>query len=267
MTRLAGKVAVVTGGASGIGLATVERFVEEGARVVFCDLHDGEAPSRGEDIERALGKERAIFVPCDVTDRGQLAKVIETATIAFGGLDVLFNNAGIAGGEGSILKCSEDRFERIIAVDLKAAWLGIKLATPAISTRGGGSIITTSSISAHLGMPGQGAYASAKSGVVGLTRVAATELARRNIRVNCVCPGAIATPMYFQPELGGPDASLDDVRVMLTGGQPLPRAGEARDVANAVLWLASDESSFVTGQFLNVDGGRTAEFSRSQGSR
>jgi len=287
--RLDGKVAVITGGASGIGLASVEAFVAEGAAVVFCDLppRDGRdwsdelgaagrlhhsrretgGPNDGVAIAERLG-DRAVFVPCDVTDSTQLARVIDTAVERFGGLDVMFGNAGVGGGEGSIIDCPEEIFDRTIAVDLKAVWWGIKLAAPHLIERGGGSIITTASISGLVGMPGQGAYGAAKGGVVQLTRVAAMELAPSFVRVNCICPGGVVTPIIYDSPLLPGAMDPEQLASMMATAQPIPRAGRPEDMANMAVFLASDESSFVTGQALPVDGGITAEFdARFRGGR
>lgn len=281
MGRLEGKVAVITGGASGMGLATVERFVAEGAKVVLCDLpvqsRDELAAKVGEQtaamhhtrrerggandgvaIADRLGV-NATFVPCDVTDAEQLANVIETAVTKYGGLDVMYNNAGIGGLEGSIIDCPDHVYDRVLDVDLKAVWRGIKLAAPRIAERGGGSIISTASIAAIMGFPGLAAYGAAKAGVCALTRVAAVELAPMNIRVNAILPGGIVTPiLYDSPSL--PTAlDPDMLRAGMSDMQPLKRPGEPNDIAGAALWLASDDSSFVTGQAVQVDGGFTVQ--------
>lgn len=280
-TRLEGKVAVITGGASGMGLAAVERFVAEGAQVVFCDLPAESAPdlearlgdaarlhhlrrprggaNDGEAVAERLGSS-VRFVPADVTDPEALERVVDTAVETFGGLDVMYNNAGVGGGEGSIVDCPEALFDRTIAVDLKAVWWGIKLAAPHLIARGGGSIITTASISGLVGMPGQGAYGAAKGGVLQLTRVAAMELASHFVRVNAICPGGVVTPIIY--DSGFFDAPLDPdaVRSGMASAHPIPRACEPEDIAGAALWLASDDSSFVTGQSIVVDGGQTVEF-------
>jgi len=281
MGRLEGKVAVITGGASGMGLATSERFVAEGAKVVLCDLpvqskdelsakvgaqtaalhhtrREKGGPNDGVAIADRLGV-NATFVPCDVTDAEQLAEVIDTAVTKYGGLDVMYNNAGIGGAEGSIIDCPDHVFDRVLDVDLKAVWRGIKLAAPRIAERGGGSIISTASIAAVMGFPGLAAYGAAKAGVCALTRVAAVELAPMNIRVNAILPGGIVTPiLYDSPTL--PSAlDPDMLRAGMSNMQPLKRPGEPTDIAGAALWLASDDSSFVTGQAIQVDGGFTVQ--------
>ncbi|MGH9273585.1 MAG: SDR family NAD(P)-dependent oxidoreductase, partial [Acidimicrobiales bacterium] len=272
---------IVTGGASGMGLATVERFVAEGASVVLTDLPAADfdalvdrigedraklhyrdrakdGPNDGYAIAHRLG-ETARFVPADVTVADELAEVVEVAVREFGGLDILFNNAGVGGAEGSIIDCPEPVFDRIIDVDLKAVWRGIKLAAPHMIERGGGSIISTSSGAALMGIPGLAAYSAAKGGVVALTRAAAMELAPNRIRVNCICPGGIVTPIIYQSPLMGASIDPDTLRAVLAMAHPIPRAGEPEDIANTALWLASDEASFVTGQAIAVDGGLSAE--------
>lgn len=276
--KLEGKVAVITGGASGMGLATVERFVAEGAKVVFCDI----PPGADEELERRLGpvkasvhhKERqkggphdgwviadrlgdaAHFVPADVSEKAQLAEVIDAAVSRFGGLDVMYNNAGIAAPEGDIINCSEEIFDRNVEVNLKAIWLGIKLSAPHLIARGGGSIISTASMAATDGLPGLGAYSATKAGILGLTRSACAELGPKKVRVNCICPGGICTPI--PKATFGNFIDPDALRPMLAAGQPIPRAGEGYDIAGAALWLASDDSSFVSGQIFGVDGGGSA---------
>lgn len=281
MGRLEGKVAIVTGGASGMGLATVERFVAEGASVVLTDLPPADfdslvdrigaeqaklhyrdrakdGPNDGYAIAERLGP-TARFVPADVTVADELAEVVDAAVREFGGLDILFNNAGVGGAEGSVVDCPEPVFDRIIEVDLKAVWRGIKLAAPRMVERGGGSIISTSSGAALMGIPGLAAYSAAKGGVVALTRAAAMELAPARIRVNCICPGGIVTPIIYQSPLMGASIDPDTLRAVLGMAHPIPRAGEPEDIANTALWLASDEASFITGQAIAVDGGLSAE--------
>lgn len=281
MGQLEGKVAIVTGGASGMGLATVERFVAEGAKVVLCDLpvkskdelaaeigeekaamhhtrRERGGPNDGIAIADRLGV-NATFAPCDVTDAQQLADVIDTAVTKYGGLDVMYNNAGIGGHEGSIIDCPDHVYDRVLDVDLKAVWRGIKLAAPRIAERGGGSIISTASIAAIMGFPGLAAYGAAKAGVCALTRVAAVELAPMNIRVNAILPGGIVTPILYDSPMLPMAFDPDMVRAGMTDMQPLKRSGEPTDIAGAALWLASDDSSFVTGQAIQVDGGFTVQ--------
>ena len=283
MGRLDGKVAVVTGGASGMGLATVERFVAEGAKVVLTDLPAGDfdalvdrlgedkarvhyrnrekdGPNDGYAIAERLG-DNAMFVPADVTVADELAEVVDAAVRTFGGLDVMFNNAGVGGGEGSIVDCPDHIFDRTIDVDLKAVWRGIKLAAPRMKERGGGSIISTSSDAGLMGIPGLAAYSAAKGGVIALTRAAAMEFASKHIRVNCICPGGIVTPIIYNSPIMNANMDPDTLRGVLGMMHPIPRAGEPEDIANAALWLASDDSSFVTGQAIAVDGGLSAECS------
>jgi len=253
MGRLDGKVAVITGGASGMGESTARLFVREGARVVIGDVQ----AEKGEAVAASIGPE-CVFGCGDVSSSEDVRALVRTAIDRFGALHVMYNNAGIGGGEGSIVECSEETFDRIIAVDLKAVWLGMKHALPYLIASGNGSIITTASVSGIMGMPGQGAYGSAKGGVMQLTRVCAIENAANGVRANCICPGGTLTPiLYANPNLPEP-LDPEALALRLAEIQPIPRAGMPLDIAHAALWLASDESSFVTGQSIVVDGGWTA---------
>jgi NAD(P)-dependent dehydrogenase (short-subunit alcohol dehydrogenase family) len=253
MARLEGKVAVITGGASGMGEAATRLFVREGARVVVGDLQRDRADAL---VAGLSGK--AIARHADVSRAEDVAGLVDAALTQFGRLDVMFNNAGIGGGEQLIHETPEAVFDRIVAVDLKGVWLGIKYAVPALLRSGGGSIVNTASVSALMGMRYQGAYGAAKGGVVQLTRVAAVEYAEHGIRVNAILPGGVLTPLiYANPAL--PEAMDPQiVEAQLASVQPIRRAGQPLDIANAALWLASDESSFVTGASIVVDGGWTA---------
>jgi NAD(P)-dependent dehydrogenase (short-subunit alcohol dehydrogenase family) len=253
MGRLSGKVAVITGGASGMGEASARLFVDEGARVAIGDLQ----AERAEAVAKSLG-DAAIALTVDVSKSADVKRLVDAAVARFGRLDVMFNNAGIGGSEGLIHETSEEVFDRIVAVDLKAVWLGIKHAVPHLIAAGGGSIVNTASVSAHLGIKYQGAYGAAKGGVVQLTRVAAIEYAEHGIRANAICPGGVLTPLLWaNPALPEP-LSPALVEEQLKRVQPIPRAGLPRDIAHAALWLASDDSSFVTGTTVIVDGGWTA---------
>jgi NAD(P)-dependent dehydrogenase (short-subunit alcohol dehydrogenase family) len=253
MSRLDGKVAVITGGASGMGESTVRIFVREGARVIIGDVQR----ELGESVAASIGPE-CRYVNADVSSSEDVRALVRAAVDGFGRIDIMYNNAGIGGGEGSIVDCTEEVFDRIIAVDLKAVWLGMKHCLPYLIANGGGSIITTASVSGIMGMPGQGAYGSAKGGVMQLTRVCAVENAAFGVRANCICPGGTATPiLWANPNLPAP-LDPEEVKARLVHVQPIPRAGLPEDIANAALWLASDESSFVTGQAIVVDGGWVA---------
>ena len=253
MGRLDGRVAVITGGASGMGEAATRLFVREGARVVIGDVQKAKAEALAAGLD---GK--AVALAGDVSRSADVKALVDLAIARFGRLDVMFNNAGIGGGEALIHETSEAVFDRIVAVDLKAVWLGIKHAVPIMMQAGGGSIVNTASVSALLGMKYQGAYGAAKGGVVQLTRVAAIEYAEHGIRVNAILPGGVLTPLvYANPALAQPlDPQI--VEAQLAHVQPIRRAGQPTDIANAALWLASDESSFVTGASIVVDGGWTA---------
>ena len=253
MGRLDGKVAVITGGASGMGEATTKLFVAEGARVVIGDIQREKAQA----LADSLGDD-CVAVEADVSSSEDVQALVRTAASEFGGFDVMYNNAGIGGGEGPIHECSEEMFDRIIAVDLKAVWLGMKHALPHLIERGGGSIISTASISDLVGMRGQGAYGSAKGGVIQLTRVCAIEYEDQGIRANCICPGGILTPLLYANPARATQIDPVELKRTLAGAQPIQRAGMPEDIANAALWLASDDSSFVTGQQIVVDGGWTA---------
>ncbi len=254
MGTLDGKVAVITGGASGIGAAAVRRFVQEGARVVFGDLQD----DKGAALAAEFGGQVCRFLHTDVTQSEEVRALVRAAVDGFGKLDAIYNNAGIGGGEGPITDCPDDQFDRIIAVDLKAVWLGMKHALPYLIQNGGGAIVSTASVSGLMGMPGQGAYGAAKGGVIQLTRVCAIENAQHFVRVNCICPGGTLTPIIYANPFRAHELDPEAVRAQLARTQPIPRAGLPEDIAAAALWLASDDSSFVTGQAIVVDGGWTA---------
>lgn len=252
MNELEGKVAIITGGASGMGRATSLLFARAGANVVIADLNaDG-----GEEVAKLASKSgnEAVFQRTDVSVEADLAALVERAVKTFGRLDVMFNNAGIGGAVGPLEKIAVEDWDRTQAVCLRGVFLGIKHAVAAIRAAGGGSIISTASIAGIQGYPNLHAYSAAKAGVVNLTRSAALEFARDKVRVNCIAPGGISTPILYGFS-GNDKASVD---AMLTMAQPYPRAGQPEDIANAALFLASDASQFITGQTLVVDGGAIA---------
>ncbi len=247
--RFDGKVAIVTGGASGIGAGTVRRFIDEGASVLIADLNGDQASALADELG-----ERAAALRTDVSKEEDIAAAVSEATDLFGGLDIMFNNAGFGGALGPLVEASVDDFDLTFDVLVKSVFLGIKHATPAIAERGGGSIINTASICAKRPGWGPHLYSAAKSAVLALTETASLELAESNIRCNAVCPGLIATPLY----VGNPKATeeqLAAVRESDASLQPLGRVGEPGDIAAAVAFLASDDAAWVTGQHFSIDGG------------
>jgi NAD(P)-dependent dehydrogenase (short-subunit alcohol dehydrogenase family) len=253
--RLDGKVAVITGGVSGIGLGTVELFVAEGARVIAADIQD----EKGRMLEqRFRGAVR--YVRCDVTQEGDIAAAVGLARSEFGGLDVLFNNAGISDMMREVAAIEAETWSWIFDVLVRGPALGMKYAEPLMAERGAGSIINTASIAGLQAGWGPIAYSSAKAAVIHMSRCAAAQLSPRRIRVNAICPGLIATSI-FGASLGLPREVADQMaaRVAEHGAkvQPIPNAGVPEDIARAALYLASDDSEFVTGTHLVVDGGIT----------
>ncbi len=250
--RFAGKVAVVTAGGAGIGAAAARRFAQEGAAVVVADISGRRATDVADAITKAGG--RAAGLKMDAADAGAMQAALALALDRFGRLDVLFNNAGLA--EPVRLDDTPiESWNRVLAVTLTSTFLGIKYAVPILRRQGGGAIVNTASVSGMGGDVGLGSYNAAKAGVINLTRAAAVENARDRIRVNCVCPGAI-NPRAA--ELLGHDRA-DVLRRAQAETHPLGRLGEADEVASAVLFLASDEASFITGTAIVVDGGLTAK--------
>jgi NAD(P)-dependent dehydrogenase (short-subunit alcohol dehydrogenase family) len=251
MGRLDGKVAIVTGGASGIGEGTVRLFVEEGARCVIADIQDDRGNALASELRGSV-----MFQHADVAIEGDVRAVVEAATAAFGRLDIMFNNAGVLGTAGPIEEIPGDEFDRTIAVLLRSVFLGMKNAAPVMKAQGAGSIISTASIAGIEAGYGPHVYATAKAAVIHLTKSVALELAEHNVRVNAICPGAIMTPLASgRPLTPEQQEAFENVFVKF---QPLPHGGVPLDIARAALWLASDESSFVTGEALVVDGAATA---------
>jgi NAD(P)-dependent dehydrogenase (short-subunit alcohol dehydrogenase family) len=252
MGRLDGKVAVITGAASGIGRGTALCLAKEGAAVVVVDLNS----QGGEQVvsEIAATGGRAVFQHTDVSSEPEIRSVVERAVKDYGRLDIMFNNAGLVGAVGPIEAVTAEDWDRTIAVLLRSVFLGIKYAVEPMRKAGGGSIISTSSVASFLPSAYGAAYSAAKGGVISLTRAAALQLGRDKIRVNCICPGAINTPIWGSlPALSDPAA----VAQLLDHVQTIPRVGRPEDIASMVLFLASDESEWVTGQAMIVDGGFT----------
>ena len=250
--RLANKVALITGGASGIGKAVCIRFAEEGASLVVADCD-----SRGQETARYIGAAggRVCFIRADVTEPADVEAMISTALSTYGSLDILVNNAGIDAW-GSVLETAESTWDQIIATNLKGVFLVSKAALKPMCEQRRGAIVNVASAGGLVGAPRLAAYNASKGGVVILTKNMALDYAQHGIRVNAVCPGAIDTPMLqnAMARLG----SREEVLPMFVDLHPLGRLGHPNEVANAVVFLASDEASFITGATLCVDGGLTA---------
>ena len=250
MKRFQDRVALVTGGTSGIGKATALAFAAEGARVVVAGRRETEGTAVVADIRRKDGQ--ATFVVTDVTRDADVRKLVDSALRSYGRLDVAFNNAGTEGVVGPITELGEADWGRTVDVNLKGTWLCMKHEIPAMAERGG-AIVNVATIAALAGMAGTTIYAASKGGVIAMTRAAAIEWAAKGIRVNVVSPGAVETDM-FERFTGG----NEQVKADFKAAHPLGRAGSVADIAEAVLWLASDAAAFVTGHNLVVDGGYTA---------
>lgn len=250
--RLDGKVAAITGAASGFGAATARRFVEEGCRVVLGDIQQGP----GEQLAKELG-DAAVFTICDVTREDDIAQLVDLAVSQFGGLDIMFNNAGIVGAVGPIDTTPADEWSATVDILLNGVFYGMKHAARVMKPQGSGAIISMSSTAGILGGLGPHAYSACKHAVIGLTKNVGAELCRFGIRVNAIAPAGMATAMVANVMTGNPDAIDDAVKALAATSPLLNRAGVADDVANAALWLASDESGYTNGHVLTTDAGAT----------
>ncbi len=247
--RLAGKVALVTGGASGIGRATALRMAADGARVLVADRDGAGAARTAATIEQAGGTARGIA--CDVTAEADVAAMIAAALDAWGRLDVAFNNAGVAPAEALPLAAiPPEEWARVLGVNLTGVFLCLRHEIPAMAAGGGGAIVNTASIAGRIGLPKAGAYVAAKHGVIGLTRAAALDHAADGVRVNAVCPGYVETPLAAR--------GIERRREAILARVPLGRLGTVEEIADAVTWLCTEEARFVTGEALAVDGGHTS---------
>jgi NAD(P)-dependent dehydrogenase (short-subunit alcohol dehydrogenase family) len=252
---LDGRGAIITGGASGIGEATVRLFVEEGCRVLIADIQD----DKGELLADDLGGD-AFFLHTDVAREVDVKAAVDRAVEEFGRLDCMFNNAGIVGAVGPIESVTVEGFDATISVLLRGVFLGVKHAAPVMKEQGHGSIINTASVAGLRTGYGNHIYSAAKAAVIQLTRSVAMELGESSVRVNCICPGFIPTPMIGRARglsIEEADASVETVETMFAEAQPIRRSGSPEDIAKAALWLASDDSGFVNGHALVVDGGVT----------
>ena len=250
---LTGRVAVITGGASGLGRATALRFLDEGAMVVIADLNADNGRAVVDEAASVGYRDELRFVRADVAKEADVAGLVATAVESYGQLDVMFNNAGIGGAFGAITELDVDDWDETFAVLVRGVFLGCKHAARQMRAQGwGGSIVNTASIAGLSGGAGPLAYSAAKAAVVNLTRAAALELAADRIRVNAICPGAIDTPLLAQ---GRRKVTEDEPRLRF---QPWPDHGRADDIAGAALFLAGDDSHFITGEAIVVDGGLSA---------
>jgi NAD(P)-dependent dehydrogenase (short-subunit alcohol dehydrogenase family) len=247
-----GQAALVTGAASGMGLATARAFAHAGAAVTLADVSEAALRQAVGEIASAGGK--AIGVVCDVSDEAQVASMVERTVATFGRLDAAFNNAGIQVPSSEIADQPAEDYDRINAINLRGVWACMKHELVQMRKQGSGAIVNCSSIGGLVGRAGIAAYHGTKHGVIGLTRSAALEYAARGIRVNAVCPGTIDTPMVSTMLERGMLAMDDLLRDL-----PMKRLGRGEEIADAVLWLCSPGSTFVTGQALAVDGGFTAQ--------
>jgi NAD(P)-dependent dehydrogenase (short-subunit alcohol dehydrogenase family) len=249
--NMQGKIALVTGGGSGIGRAASIKFARAGAKVVVADVVD-DGGARTVELINDIGGQ-ATFVHTDVTAGAQVRRMVQTAVDHYGGLDCAFNNAGIEGPAKGIVDSTEEEWQRTIAVDLTGVWLCMKHEIPAILKRGGGAIVNTCSTMGLVAVPNIAPYIAAKHGVAGLTKEAALEFAHSGIRVNGVCPGSIRTPMVERVMDAGASEKF------LYAPHAIKRLGAPEEIAAAAVWLCSDAAAFVTGVLMPVDGGWVAQ--------
>lgn len=244
------EVALVTGAGSGIGRATAVAFAQDGARVIASDVQAENAEETARMIRNSGGQAECIVA--DVSHAAEVENLVSRTIQHFGRLDFAFNNAGIEGVMATTADCTEENWDRIMAVNLKGVWLCMKHELPHMLERGSGAIVNCSSIAGLVGFPQLPAYVASKHGLVGLSRTAALEYAKQGIRVNAICPGVIDTAMVSRLSHEHPEAHL-------AAGEPMGRMGTPEEIANAVIWLCSSRASFVTGQAFAVDGGWVAQ--------
>ncbi len=246
------KVALITGASSGIGRATALAFAREGAFVAVADWQSDGGMQTVSLIEK-MGK-KAVFIRCDVSKGSDVKNMLNKIIDTYGKLNFAFNNAGIEGEQGLTADTSEENWNRVLDINLKGTWLCMKYEIPLMLKQGGGSIVNCSSIAGVIGFPGIPAYTASKHAVLGLTKTAALEYAKSNLRINAVCPGVIQTPMIDRFTHGEAQALKQ-----LSDGEPVGRVGKPEEIAQAVLFLCSDAASFVTGHPMVVDGGWIAQ--------
>jgi NAD(P)-dependent dehydrogenase (short-subunit alcohol dehydrogenase family) len=251
-SNLTGKSILVTGAGSGIGRAAATVFAEAGARLTLVDFDEASGEAAAAHVRAAGGE--AVFVRADVTRDADVSAAVESAVSAWGRLDGAFNNAGVSDHGLPLAEGDEAEFDRVMAINVKGVWLGLKhQIRRMLAQGGGGSIVNTASVAGLIAAPRMGAYAASKHAVVGLTKTAAVEYAKAGIRVNTVCPGIVRTPMMDRATGRAPEREAQ-----VASAHPMGRVAEPEEVARAALWLLSDAASFVTGHQLTIDGGMTA---------
>src|SRR6266704_692355 len=249
MKIMDGKVAVVTGAASGLGLATAKAFAEAGAKVALADWDEKAVQSAAQQLAGAGHKTLAIV--CDVSDDKQVEEMASKTIAAFGRLDAAYNNAGVQNELAEAADQTREDFDRVVGINLRGVWSCMKFELRQMRKQGSGTIVNCSSLGGLVGSPECGIYHAAKHGVLGFTKSAALEYAARGIRINAICPGLIQTPMSDQMVAAGQGEALKEMEKSI----PMGRVGRPEEIANAVLWLCSDAASYVTGQSISVDGG------------
>jgi NAD(P)-dependent dehydrogenase (short-subunit alcohol dehydrogenase family) len=249
MNDMDGSVAVVTGASTGIGEATAKRFADAGASVVAADINVEDGQATVDDIHEAGGE--ATFVEVDVSDAAAAEAMVETAVDTYGGLDYAFNNAGIEGERGPLAEQSVENFERVLDINIGGVFNCMRAEIPAILDGDGGAIVNTSSIAGKVGFANISPYTASKFGVIGLTKAAALEYSGEGVRVNAVCPGVIDTPMV--------QGSDQEEITQVEAATPIGRIGRPEEIGNPVVWLCSDEASFITGEAIVVDGGYVSQ--------
>ena len=253
MAAFTGKVAIVTGGSSGIGRATAVAFAREGAKVVVASRRIKEGEETVQLIKKA-GSD-GFFIKTDVAKAADVKTMVEKTVATYGRLDYACNNAGMVEPKpGPLVEQSEETFDQIVSVNIKGVWLSMKYEIPEILKRGGGAIVNMSSVAGLVGFPGIAIYIASKHAVIGLTKAAAVEYSKSGIRINAVNPAAIETEMLAHVAGGNAEA-----KAQMAAGHPIGRIGKPEEIADAVVWLCSDKASFVTGHSLLVDGGYTAQ--------